>query len=63
MKPYTRILKKIQKYDLIVVFRHVAPDYDALGSQFGLATFLKIFSEKKIYTLGRIILIHGKLYP
>lgn len=65
MKPYTRILKKIQKYDLIVVFRHVAPDYDALGSQFGLATFLKDnFPEKKIYTLGKNhSTFTGKLYP
>ena len=54
MKPFTKVLKRIQKYDIIGVFRHVSPDYDALGSQFGLVTFLKDnFPDKKIYALGK----------
>ncbi|HHU28100.1 TPA: bifunctional oligoribonuclease/PAP phosphatase NrnA [bacterium] len=65
MKPFTKVLKRIQKYDIIGVFRHVSPDYDALGSQFGLVTFLKDnFPDKKIYALGKDhSSFTGKLYP
>ena len=31
----------IRKYDRIAIFRHIMPDYDALGTQLGLYTFIK----------------------
>lgn len=46
-------LKLIEKYDRICVFRHIMPDYDALGTQFGLATWLKDnFPNKEIKVVG-----------
>lgn len=36
-----KILEQIEKYDSILLFRHVYPDMDALGSQFGFASWLK----------------------
>lgn len=42
-------LEKIKKYQKIIIHRHKSPDGDALGSQYGLFTFLKInFPAKKI---------------
>lgn len=42
-------LEKIKKYQKIIIHRHKSPDGDALGSQYGLFTFLKInFPTKKI---------------
>ena len=40
-KEYKEILENIKKFDKIAVFRHIMPDFDALGTQFGLATWLK----------------------
>ena len=41
-KPYfNKILRAIKRYDRIVVFRHIMPDFDALGTQMGLYTWLK----------------------
>jgi len=50
---YLEILRLIKKYDRIVVFRHIMPDFDALGCQFGFETWLKEnFPEKEIRTAG-----------
>ncbi|MFA6755210.1 MAG: bifunctional oligoribonuclease/PAP phosphatase NrnA [Bacilli bacterium] len=50
---YDYILSKIKEYKKICVFRHIVPDYDALGTQFGLSTFLKDnFKDKEIYEMG-----------
>lgn len=47
------ILDLIKAYDRICVFRHENPDADALGSQFGLMTWLKeLYPEKAIYPMG-----------
>jgi phosphoesterase RecJ-like protein len=47
------ILEKIKEYDNIVIFGHEVPDYDCLGSQFGLKYFLvKKFPKKNIYVVG-----------
>ena len=52
-KEYAKILKAIKRYDTIVVFRHSKPDYDALGTQMGLATWLKDnFKDKEIHVVG-----------
>lgn len=43
----------IRKYDHIAIFRHIMPDYDALGTQLGLYTFLKDnFPNKEIKMFG-----------
>lgn len=43
----------IEAYDTIVVFRHVFPDGDALGSQIGLAkTIRHNYPEKTVYCVG-----------
>jgi bifunctional oligoribonuclease and PAP phosphatase NrnA len=50
----TEILQAIQKYQTIILHRHVRPDPDAYGSQGGLAEILKTsFPEKNIYTVGK----------
>lgn len=56
-KPYkkeiNRFLAAIKRYDRIAIFRHIMPDYDALGSQMGLATWIKDnFPEKEVRVLG-----------
>ncbi len=52
-KVLTNILSKIEEYGRIVVFRHTSPDFDALGTQWGLVEFLKAnFPSKTIYSLG-----------
>ncbi len=53
-KAYKEVLKEIRKADTIVVFRHEIPDYDALGTQYGLVTWLKnSFPTKKILVTGK----------
>jgi bifunctional oligoribonuclease and PAP phosphatase NrnA len=48
-----QILNKIKKYQNIVIFRHLRPDMDATGSQYGLSLILKEnFPEKKVYVVG-----------
>ena len=49
-----KILAEIQRYETIIIHRHVRPDPDAYGSQGGLAEILKAsFPEKTIYTVGK----------
>lgn len=50
---FDQILDKIKSYDRIAIFRHIMPDFDALGSQFGLYYFLKEnFPNKEFKVLG-----------
>jgi nanoRNase/pAp phosphatase (c-di-AMP/oligoRNAs hydrolase) len=35
-KEYKAIYRAIERYDRIVVFRHIKPDFDAMGTQMGL---------------------------
>ncbi|WP_036452606.1 DHH family phosphoesterase [Mycoplasma buteonis] len=43
----------IEKYDSIVIFHHIRPDGDCLGSQAGLAELIRTnYPEKKVYTVG-----------
>ena len=45
--------KLVHQYDRIAIFRHIMPDYDALGTQLGLYHFLKDnFPNKEIIVLG-----------
>lgn len=53
-KKYKLALQMIKKYQTIVVYRHVMPDFDASGSQNGLVAWLKdSFPEKKIFSQGK----------
>lgn len=62
---YKQVLSMIKKYDKIVIFRHEMPDYDALGTQMGLATWLKEnFKEKEIHVTGQNhVCFTPRLYP
>ncbi len=64
-KSYKQVLSMIKKYDKIVIFRHEMPDYDALGTQMGLATWLKEnFKEKEIHVTGQNhVCFTPRLYP
>lgn len=45
-----QILEKIKEYDKIIIFRHLRPDGDAVGSTKGLQAILRLsFPEKEIY--------------
>jgi phosphoesterase RecJ-like protein len=45
--------KTIREYDRIVIYRHVSPDFDALGSQMGLYTWIKDnFPNKEVHYVG-----------
>lgn len=47
------ILDKIEKTDTICVFRHQSPDPDALGSQWGLVSWIKeVYPEKHVFAMG-----------
>lgn len=64
-KSYKQVLSMIKKYDKIVIFRHEMPDCDALGTQMGLATWLKEnFKEKEIHVTGQNhVCFTPRLYP
>lgn len=48
-----RILKVRKEFDQIVIYRHVNPDLDAFGSQFGMYHALKtLFPQKNIVLAG-----------
>lgn len=52
-KRYRLILNAIKKYEKIAIYRHVIPDYDALGTQLGLATWIKDnFPNKVVKVYG-----------
>ncbi len=59
------IFSKINEYDRIAIFAHRAPDFDAFGSSFGLASYLKSnFPHKEIIVLGENhYLYSGDFYP
>ena len=53
LKDYKRVLNAIKRYDRIAIFRHIMPDFDALGTQMGLATWIKDnFPNKEVKVLG-----------
>ena len=64
-KEYKTILSKIKEFDRIAVFRHICPDFDALGTQYGLATWIKDnFPGKEVVTLGdNHTVFTGRLFP
>lgn len=47
------LIEKINAYDTIIIFRHVRPDPDALGSQLGFKYAIqKLFPNKHVYAVG-----------
>lgn len=45
--------KLVHQYDRIAIFRHIMPDYDALGTQLGLYHFIKDnFPNKEVIVVG-----------
>ena len=53
IKDIRRLERAIKRYDRICIFRHLMPDYDALGSQMGLATWIKDnFPNKEVRVVG-----------
>lgn len=52
-KEFNLFRRAILRYDRIAIFRHIKPDSDALGCQFGLETFIKDnFPNKEVRVLG-----------
>lgn len=50
---YKDLIKKINEFDKICIYRHLRPDGDAVFSQFALYEFLKLnFKNKKIEAMG-----------
>lgn len=48
-----QIIECIEKYQTIIIHRHVRPDEDAYGSQMGLAALIQSnYPEKTVYTPG-----------
>lgn len=64
-KEYRRILAAIKRYDRIAIFRHIMPDFDALGTQLGLATWIKDnFPNKEVKVFGdNHVTFTPRLYP
>lgn len=64
-KKYKAIIKAILRYDNIAIFRHIMPDFDALGTQMGLATWIKDnFPNKDVKVLGdNHVTFTPRLYP
>ena len=64
-KDFQRALRAIKRYDRIAIFRHIMPDFDALGTQMGLATWIKDnFPNKEVKVLGdNHVTFTPRLYP
>src|SRR5690554_4927064 len=58
------ILQEIHDADIITIFRHINPDHDALGSQYGLTEYLKQqYPNKMIVPCGFDSTVKGITYP
>ena len=52
-KTYKAIFKTIREFDKIVVFRHIKPDFDAMGTQMGVYQWIvDNFPEKEVHFVG-----------
>lgn len=62
---YEKTLKLIKKYSRIAVFRHTKPDYDAIGSQMAMVSWIKDnFKDKEVVYLGEDhITLTPKCFP
>ena len=53
VKTYKAIFKAIKEYQYIVVFRHIKPDFDAMGTQMGVYQWIKDnYPEKEVHFVG-----------
>ena len=59
------LFELIEQYDIITIYRHVSPDSDALGSQFGLKQWIQdTYPNKQVYALGNNrSSVDDKVYP
>ena len=64
-KEYAAIRRAILRYNKIAVFRHIKPDFDAMGSQMGLVTWLKDnFPEKEVrFLVDNHVTFTPRLFP
>lgn len=47
------LINEINAYETVIIFRHVRPDPDALGSQIGLKHAIKrLYPNKRVYAVG-----------
>lgn len=54
MSEFQKLRDLISEFSSIVIFRHINPDCDALGSQFGLREWLRrTYPEKTVLALGK----------
>ena len=64
MYQFDGLLEEIERSDIITIFRHARPDCDAVGSQFGLKSWINDnWPEKKVYALGIGICPQGNCWP
>lgn len=53
MMDFSALTKAIEEADSITIFRHIHPDCDAFGSQFGLKSWIsENYPDKKVYACG-----------
>ncbi|TPR54279.1 DHH family phosphoesterase [Metamycoplasma neophronis] len=53
MEIFYQIRSKIIKHKNIVIFHHIRPDGDCLGSQFGMKNLIEVnYPEKNVYVVG-----------
>lgn len=58
------LLQIIEENDIFTIFRHVHPDCDAVGSQFGLKNWIEEnWPEKHVYALGLEYCKQGNCWP
>lgn len=51
---FNQVIELIEQFDTICIFRHILPDGDANGSQFGIKSWIENkYPEKKVYALGK----------
>lgn len=59
-----QFLSVVKDYETIIVFRHINPDNDALGSQWATVSFLRLlFPKKQILGAGLHQIVKGIDYP
>lgn len=65
IEEYNQMVDLIKEYQRIAVFAHARPDYDALGTQLGLTTWLRDnFPHKEIKAFGHNhVVFTPRLYP
>lgn len=62
---YRKVYRAIERYDRICVFRHIKPDFDAIGTQLGVYQFIKDnFPNKEVHFVGdNHVTLTPRLFP